>query len=327
MPKEELLLSVLRRQKGYILGRTLAQETGISKNGVSKRIRVLRQYGYCIESSPKMGYRLADETDLPLPWELAKALNTLVIGKDKIIYRHIAESTQNLAISLAEKDPNSDGTVIIAEQQTSGRGRVNRNWLSPKGGIWLSVILRPMVPTSKITVLPFAAALAVCDSIKKVTSLNPKLRWPNDIMIEGKKVAGILIDISMEGERINYTVVGIGINVNVDSSTISSNLERHIKVTSLSDELGHKTSILGLTKEILERLEYYHVQLKNDAPHVIIEQWKRSSDIFNRKVEVMHNNWTVEGVAVDVHNDGSLLVRTDLCNNIKVVASDVRVRY
>ena len=328
MPEEELLLSVLRRQKGYISGRTLAQETGISKNGVSKRIRVLRQYGYCIESSPKMGYRLAGETDLPLPWELAKALNTLVIGKDKIIYRHIAESTQNLAISLAEKDPNSDGTVIVAEQQTSGRGRVNRNWLSPKGGIWLSVILRPMVPTSNITVLPFAAALAVCDSIKKVTSLNPKLRWPNDIMIEGKKVAGVLIDISMEGERINYAVVGIGINVNVDSSTISSNLERHIKVTSLSDELGHKTSILGLTKEILERLEYYHAQLKNDdAPHTIIEQWKRSSDIFNRKVEVMHNNWTVEGVAVDVHNDGSLLVRTDLCNNIKVVASDVRVRF
>jgi BirA family biotin operon repressor/biotin-[acetyl-CoA-carboxylase] ligase len=327
MPEEELLLSVLRRQKGYISGRTLAQETGISKNGVSKRIRVLRQYGYCIESSPKMGYRLAGETDLPLPWELAKVLDTLVIGKDKIIYRHTAESTQNLAISLAESDPNSDGAVIIAEQQTSGRGRVNRNWLSPKGGIWLSVILRPIVSASKITLLPFAAALAICDSIKKATHLNPKLRWPNDIMIEGKKVAGILIDISMEGERINYAVVGIGINVNVDSSAISSNLERHIKVTSLSDELGHKMSILGLTKEILERLEYYHVQLKDDAPHTIIEQWKRSSDIFNRKVEVIHNDWTIEGVAVDLNNDGSLLVRTDLCNNIKVVANDVRVRY
>jgi BirA family biotin operon repressor/biotin-[acetyl-CoA-carboxylase] ligase len=327
MPEEERLLSVLRRQKGYISGRTLAQETGISKNGVSKRIRLLRQYGYCIESSPKMGYRLAGETDLPLPWELAKVLDTLVIGKDKIIYRHTAESTQNLAISLAEKDPNSDGTVIIAEQQTRGRGRVNRNWLSPKGGIWLSVILRPIVSASKITALPFAAALAICDSIKKATLLNPKLRWPNDIMIDGKKVAGVLIDISMEGKRINYAVVGIGINVNVDSSAISSNLERHIKVTSLSDELGHKMSILGLTKEILERLEYYHVQLKDDAPNTIIEQWKRSSDIFNRKVEVIHNDWTIEGIAIDLNSDGSLLVRTDLCNNIEVVASDVRVRY
>ncbi len=327
MPEEERLLSVLRRQKGYISGRTLAQETGISKNGVSKRIRLLRQYGYCIESSPKMGYRLAGETDLPLPWELAKVLNTLVIGKDKIIYRHTAESTQNLAISLAEKDPNSDGTVIIAEQQTSGRGRVNRNWLSPKGGIWLSVILRPIVSTSKITVLPFAAALAICDSIKKATRLNPKLRWPNDIMIEGKKVAGILIDISMEAERINYAVIGIGINVNVDSSAISSYLEKHFKVTSLSDELGHKMSVLGLTGEILKRLEYYYMQLKNDVPQKIIEQWKKSSDIFHQKVQVIHNDCTIEGVAVDVNDDGSLLVRTDVCDNFKVVASDVRVRY
>jgi BirA family biotin operon repressor/biotin-[acetyl-CoA-carboxylase] ligase len=178
-----------------------------------------------------------------------------------------------------------------------------------------------------MTLLPFAAALAVCTAIKKTTQLDAKLRWPNDVTISGKKVAGILIDSSMERERIDYAVIGMGINANVDPSAISSHLEKSIKVTSLSDELGHKTSILDLTKEILERLEYYHIQLKNDAPHTIIEQWKGSSDIFNRKVEVMYNNWTVEGVAVDVHNDGSLLVRTDLCNNLKVVASDVRVRY
>src|ERR671916_1848966 len=199
MHEEQHLLSLLRRQKGYVSGSILAKETVISKSKISKRIGLLRRYGYHIESRCKRGYRLAGETDLPLPWELAKVLDTLVIGKDKIIYRHTAESTQNLAISLAENDPNSDGAVIIAEQQTSGRGRVNRNWLSPKGGIWLSVILRPIVSASKITLLPFAAALAICDSIKKATRLNPKLRWPNDIIIEGKKVAGILIDISMEG--------------------------------------------------------------------------------------------------------------------------------
>lgn len=327
MPEEEPLLSLLRRQKGYISGRTLAKETGISTSGVAKRIKILRQYGYYIESSPKMGYRLAGETDLPLPWELVKVLDTLVIGKDKIIYRHSVESTQNLAISLAEEDPSLDGTVIIAEQQASGRGRVNRKWLSPKGGIWLSVILRPPIPASNITVLPFAVGLAVCDSIKKTTPLNPKVRWPNDIMIEGKKVAGILIDISMEAERFNYAVIGIGINVNIDSLAMSSNLERHIKVTSLSDELGHKMSILGLTKEILERLEYYHIQLKNSIPHTIIEQWKKNSDILLQKVEVIHNDWTIEGVVLDVNDDGSLLVRTDVCDNIKVVAGDVRVTY
>ncbi len=327
MCQEQHLLSLLRRQKGYISGSSLAKETGISTNRISKQIRLLQEYGYHIESSPKTGYRLAGETDLPLPWELAKILDTLFVGKNKIIYKHTVKSTQNLAISLAEKDPSSDGTVIIAGQQTGGHGRENRKWLSPKGGIWLSVILRPIIPAFKITILPFAAALAVCDSIRKTALLNSKVRWPNDIVIEGRKVAGILIDISMEAEQVSYAVIGIGINVNVDSSAIYSHLERQIKVTSLSDELGHKMSLLGLTKEILERLEYYYMQLKKDIPHTIIEQWKKSSDIFHRKVQVIHNDWVIEGVAIDVDDDGSLLVRTDVCDNIKVVASEVRVKY
>jgi BirA family biotin operon repressor/biotin-[acetyl-CoA-carboxylase] ligase len=327
MPSHEQLLSLLRLQKGYISGKILAKETGISTSGISKRIKILRKYGYNIESSHKMGYRLACGTDLPLPWELAKVLQTSFLGKGKIIYRVTTHSTQNLAISLAEKNPNSDGIVIIAEQQKGGRGRENRKWLSPKGGIWLSVVLRPRISAYKITLLPFAAALAVSDAIKKTTELDAKLRWPNDVTIDGKKVAGILIDISMEAERINYAIVGIGINANVDSLAISSYLEKSVKVTSLSDELGHKTSILGLTKVILERLEYYYMKLKQCVPHTIIEEWKKNSDILHQKVAVIKDNRTIQGIAADVKDDGSLLVRTDDCDSINVVASDIQVRY
>lgn len=326
--EEPKLLSLLRLQKGYISGKIISKETGISTSGISKRIKTLRKYGYNIESRHRMGYRLAGETNLPLPWEITKVLDTLFVGKDKIIYRLTTDSTQNLAILLAEKNPNSDGIVIIAGEQKSGRGRQNRKWLSPKGGIWLSVVLRPRISASKITLLPFAAALAVCDTIKKTTQLDAKLRWPNDITISGKKVAGILIDISMEAERINYAVVGIGINANVDSSSaISSYLEKGIKVTSLSDELGHKTNILDLTKVILERLEYYYMELKRCAPNTIIEEWKKNSDILYQKVAVTQNNRTIQGIAADVNDDGSLLVRTNDCNNINVVASDIHVRY
>ncbi len=327
MHSEERLLSLLRLQKGYISGKIISKETGISTSGISKRIKILRKYGYNIESRHRVGYRLAGETNLPLPWELTKVLDTLFVGKDKIVYRLTTDSTQNLAILLAEKNPNSDGIVIIAGEQKSGRGRQNRKWLSPKGGIWLSVVLRPRISASKITLLPFAAALAVCDAIKKTTQLDAKLRWPNDVTISGKKVAGILIDISMEAERINYAVVGIGINANVDSSAISSYLEKGIKVTSLSDELGHKTNILDLTKVILERLEYYYMELKRCAPNTIIEEWKKNSDILYQKVAVMQNNRTIQGIAADVNDDGSLLVRTNDCNNINVVASDIHVRY
>ena len=327
MPSEEHLLSLLRLQNGYISGKTLAKEIGISTSGISKRIRNLRKYGYNIESRHRIGYRLAGETDLPLPWELVKVLHTMFLGKEKIIYRVTTHSTQNLAILLAEKNPSSDGLVIIAEQQKSGRGRRNRKWLSPKGGIWLSVILRPRISASKMTLLPFAAALAVCDAIKKTTQLDAKLRWPNDVTISGKKVAGILIDSSMEGERIDYAVIGMGINANVDPSAISSHLEKSIKVTSLSDELGHKTSILGLTKEVLERLEYYYLELKNCFPHTLIDEWKKNSDILHQKVVVIHNNRTIQGIAADVKDDGSLLVRTDDCGNINVVANDIHVTY
>ncbi|HWS19619.1 MAG TPA: biotin--[acetyl-CoA-carboxylase] ligase [Nitrososphaera sp.] len=326
MQSEEHLLSLLRLQKGYISGKTLAKEIGISTSGISKRIKILRKFGYNIESRHRKGYRIADVTNLPLPWELRNVLDTLFVGKDKIIYRLTTHSTQNLAILLAEENPSSDGIVVIAGQQKSGRGRQNRKWVSPKGGIWLSVVLRPRISTSKITLLSFTAALAVYDAIKKTTQLDPKLRWPNDVTICGKKVAGILIDISMEAEGINYAVIGIGINANVDSLAISSNLEKGVKITSLSDELGHDTNTLELTKVILERLEYYYMKLKRCAPCTIIEEWKKNSDILHQKVALMQNNRIIRGIAVDVKNDGSLLVRTDDCHNINVVASDIRVR-
>jgi BirA family biotin operon repressor/biotin-[acetyl-CoA-carboxylase] ligase len=326
MQSEEHLLSLLRLQKGYISGKTLAKEIGISTSGISKRIKILRKFGYNIESRHRKGYRIADVTNLPLPWELRNVLDTLFVGKDKIIYRLTTHSTQNLAILLAEENPSSDGIVVIAGQQKSGRGRQNRKWVSPKGGIWLSVVLRPRISTSKITLLSFTAALAVYDAIKKTTQLDPKLRWPNDVTICGKKVAGILIDISMEAEGINYAVIGIGINANVDSLAISSNLEKGVKITSLSDELGHDTNTLELTKVILERLEYYYMKLKRCAPCTIIEEWKKNSDILDQKVALMQNNRIIRGIAVDVKNDGSLLVRTDDCHNINVVASDIRVR-
>ena len=327
MPLEEIILSLLRLQKGHISAKNLANETGISISSVSKRINLLRKYGYDIESSHRRGYRLASETDLPVPWELAKVLDTLFVGKDKIIYRLTTYSTQDLAILLAEKNPDSDGTVIIAEHQKSGRGRKNRKWLSPKGGIWLSVVLRPSMPASNITLLPFAAALAVCDAIKKTTQLDAKLRWPNDVTISGKKVAGILIDSSVEAEQINYAVIGIGVNANVDSSMISIHLEKSIKVTSLCSELGHETSILGLTKEILKRLEYYYIELEQRVPHTIIEKWKKNSDILGEKVALMQGNRTIQGIAADVKDDGSLLVKADNCEDINVVASDIYVKY
>lgn len=313
---------MLRSEAGYISGQALAKKAGISRSAVWKEIKSLRRYGYTIESRHGLGYRLVGQTDLPLPWELARVLHTSFVGKS-VFYRETADSTQNLAISLASK-PDSHGAVVIAEQQKSGRGRQKRKWLSPKGGIWLSVVLKPGIPTAKVTLLSFVAALAVCDAIK-AAGLDARLKWPNDVMISGKKVAGILLDVSAEAEQVNYAVVGIGINANVESSAISARLDG-IKITSISDELGHNVSRLDLTGSMLENLERYYMELEQNGAGAILQKWKKSSDMLGRKVAVVQNSKTIQGMAADINDDGSLLLRTDR-GDVNVVSGDIQVRY
>jgi BirA family transcriptional regulator, biotin operon repressor / biotin---[acetyl-CoA-carboxylase] ligase len=322
MQQPDALLSLLRSEAGYISGQALAKKAGISRSAVWKQIKMLRRYGYEIESRHGRGYMLAGQTDRPVPWELARILHTSFVGKS-VVYRETADSTQNIAISLAVK-PDSHGTVVIAEQQKSGRGRQKRKWLSPRGGIWLSVVLKPRIPTAKITLLPFVAALAACDAIK-ATGLDARLKWPNDIMISGKKVAGILLDVSAEADQINYAVIGIGINANVDSAAISARLEGP-KITSISDELGRNVSRLDLTGSLLEYLEHYYVEMEQCGACAILQKWKKNSDILGRKVAIVQNNKTIQGVAADVNDDGSLLLRTDH-GDINVVSGDIHVRY
>lgn len=287
-----------------------------------KQIKMLRRHGYTIESRHGLGYRLTSQTDLPVPWELTKVLRTSFVGK-QVVFRETTDSTQSLAISLASK-PGSHGAVVIAEQQKSGRGRQKRKWLSPKGGVWLSVVLKPAIPTARITLLPFVAALAVCDAIR-TTGIDARLKWPNDVMVSGKKVAGILLDISAEADQVNYAVVGIGINANVDSATMSARFDG-IKATSISDELGRNTNRLDLTRSLLENLERYYLEMEQHGPGAIIQKWKKNSDMLGHKVAVTQNSKTIQGVAVDVNDDGSLLLRTDH-GDIDVVSGDISVRY
>jgi BirA family biotin operon repressor/biotin-[acetyl-CoA-carboxylase] ligase len=327
MLQPDAFLPLLRSEAGYISGQALAKKAGTSRSAVWKQIRMLRRYGYVIESRHGLGYRFAGQTDLPIPWELARVLRTSFLGKN-VVYRETADSTQNIAISLAGSKPDSHGTVVIAEQQKSGRGRQRRKWVSPKGGVWLSVILKPSIPTAKITLLPFVAALAVCDAIKATTGLDARLKWPNDVMILGKKVAGILLDISAEADQVNYAVVGIGINANIDSAVVSARLDG-IKITSISDELGRSTSRLDLTKSLLENLERYYVEMEQQGTSTILQKWKKRSDMLGRKVAVVQNdnNKTIQGIAADVNDDGSLLLRTDKGDEINIVSGDIRVRY
>ena len=323
------LLSMLRSAgpAGYVSGQSLAKSAKVSRSAIWKQVRGLREYGYRIESSRGLGYRLVSDTQNPVPWELEKVLKTNVIGKD-VVYLHVAESTQSVALSIAAKNESASGIVVIAERQEGGRGRLKRKWFSPKGGLWFSVLLRPNIPTSSITLIPFVAALAVREAIAKTTKLDPQLKWPNDVMISGKKVAGILVDIGAEAELVNYAVVGIGVNANVDASALSGKISDMQGITSLQNELGHEVSTLELLRHILENLEYNLDLLAREGESQIISAWKRHTDLIGRKVAVLQNGKVVhEGVAADLGRDGSLILEMESGNKITITSGDLRVRY
>jgi BirA family biotin operon repressor/biotin-[acetyl-CoA-carboxylase] ligase len=321
----------LLKSPGFSSGQSLAKKASISRSAVWKQVRKLRQCGYTIESLHGQGYRLAGGTTHPVPWELGKILKTSFVGKGRMVYRDSADSTQSIAIALAEKHADDDddihGTVVIAEQQSSGRGRMKRKWLSPRGGLWVSVVLRPLIPTAVSTMLPFVAALAVCDAVRQATGLPATLKWPNDVMVKGKKAAGILLDLSAEAETVNYAVIGIGINANVDTSKIKIEREGRPAITSLKEELGRDVNRLELAKLLLENLERFYGMLESGGPEQIVTEWRRRSDMLGKKVSVVQaqkNGKAVDGVAADINDDGSLLLKTG-SGSVNVVSGDVHV--
>ena len=324
MDRLEEFVALLQESPGYISGQLLAKKAGISRSAVWKHVRSLRQCGYDIESLHGQGYRLAGSTEYPVPWELAKLLKTSFVSRGEMVYRQSAESTQSIAISLAEK--GKVDAVVIAEQQSSGRGRMKRKWLSPRGGVWLSVVLKPAVPTVTSTMLPFVAAIAVCDAIREAANLAVTLKWPNDVMVEGKKVAGILLDLSAEAETVNYAVIGIGINANVDASKLKMDREGRPAVTSLMDELGHDVNRLHLTKLLLEKIELFYLALEKNGPAAIVAEWRKRSDMIGKKVNVIQQGARYDGVAADVNDDGSLRVRTAR-GDMNVTSGDILVSY
>ena len=198
----------------YLSGQDLSDVLKISRVAVWKHIKKIKTLGYKIESKQKLGYRLINYTEKLLPWEITHNLKTKVMGK-RVYYFNEIDSTQEFAQQIAQ-DKKEDGTIIIAEKQTAGKGRLNRKWTSPKGGIWFSLIIHPKFEVSSSTLVPIAGAVALSKSIKSILGIETSVKWPNDIIMNGKKVAGMLVDASFQANNIEYLILGIGINFDID---------------------------------------------------------------------------------------------------------------
>ncbi len=306
----------------YLSGQDLSDVLKISRAAVWKHIKTIRRLGYKVEARRRLGYQLVGDTDRLLPWEVVAGLDTRRIGK-KAYYFDEVESTQDYAVRLA-RSKGEEGSVVIAERQTHGRGRLQRRWESPDGGIWMSVILRPRLDADALPLVSMAAGVALADAIETSAGIKPKLKWPNDVVIDSKKVAGIIADASIESNRQEYIVVGTGINFDVDSERMEGLLggtPNSYGVTSIVQNSKSATR-LRLIQEILKELEECIGLLEAGRTDAVIKDWMRHSSTIGRKVTALAGGVRITGVAERIDVDGALIIRTP-GGTQRVLADDV----
>lgn len=306
----------------YLSGQDLSDVLRISRVAVWKHIKKIQELGYNVESKQKLGYKLISNSELLLPWEITSNLKTKIIGRQAYYFDSI-DSTQSQALKMAE-DIANDGAIIIAAKQTGGRGRDGRKWMSPQGGIWFSIILHPKFDISITTLFPIASSLALSIAIEKVFSIKPELKWPNDLTINGKKVAGMLVDVSLESNRIENLVLGVGINFNVNAKQIEKSLKgtpNFYGVSSLSDQ-KQDIKPIQLVQTFLIELEKIYKSLNAKQTKKIISEWTSRSSTIGKNVELNTTDTKIKGKAVKIDDDGALIVSDN--NKIhRVIAGDI----
>ena len=310
------ILEYLKKKQEYFSGDQISQRLGISRQALWKHIQELKERGYEIEAVPHLGYKLLASADRLYEFEVSRDLNTRFTGR-KIYYFDTITSTMDEGVRLGLKQA-PEGTVVLAESQTKGRGRLGRIWFSPKyKGIYFSLILRPKILPANAPLLTLLTAVSICEAIKDVTGLLLQIKWPNDIFLANKKLGGILTELNAETDKINFLVIGIGLNVNNDKKALISG------ATSLKEHKKEDISRVSLLQSILRKLEtnYVILQLKGGSP--IIEKWRDYSYTLGKRVKVYCQKEHIEGEAVDIDIDGGLLVRKDSGVVEKVMAGDV----
>ncbi len=278
---------------------------GISRTAVFKHIQRLRGDGYCIEAGPS-GYRLVPRFDGLLPLEIRSKLQTERFGRDVFTLEQ-TDSTQNYARAIAEGGA-AEGTIVVALEQGVGKGRMGRAWASPKGGLWFSVLLRPSIAVAELHKLSLLFGVAVAEGLGAM-GLDARLKWPNDVLIGGKKVCGILLETSAESDRVSHVIAGIGINANFSSRTLSAFFSS--RSATILDLLGRRIDRAGLLADVLLSAERLYYGASNDGFSRVLDQWRSLSCTIGNQVAVSLFGRSVTGLAVGVSDDGSLMVQTE----------------
>lgn len=292
----------------YVSGEKMSQELGVSRTAIWKQIRKLEDAGYQFEASRRLGYRLLSAPDKLNAEVLSNLLETNVFGKDLVIYDSV-ESTQNIARAAAEAGA-AEGMLIIAEQQVSGRGRMGRGWISPRGkGIWMSMVLRPKVPIHFAPQLTLLTAVALCRSLRRKTDLPVGIKWPNDLLIAGKKISGILLESAAEDERLRYVIAGIGISVNLEVSDYTEELLE--KATSLRVAGGLKLDRHEVLADFLHEWEQLYFLYEEQGFGPIITLWEALSVSLGKLARLTTPQGEIVGIPIGLDESGAIRIELE----------------
>ena len=318
------ILRALRNDAGTgVHGTDISQKLGISRAAVWSHIEELRSLGYEINAGPHKGYRLTEVPDVLIADDLTSQLSEdQIIGNQIRVFRETA-STNKLVdqIGLAGEP---EGLVIFAESQTQGRGRLGRQWISPsKKGLWFSVLLRPALRPPQMTQLTVIAATALARAIRETTPLIPEIKWPNDILINGKKVAGVLTEMSAEPDRVLHAVIGMGLNVNLDEEDFPDDLKP--LATSLRLECGKPILRSRLAVHLLRALDDDYKRIREGQFKMVSEEWESQCITLQKRVRIHQMDRVIDGYAESLDSEGALMVRTASGLLERITGGDVTI--
>jgi len=316
MLDDKILNYFKKHEEGYVSGEDLSHELGISRAAVWKHIENLREEGYDIEAFPHLGYKLISIPDCLTEVELKWHLKTDIIAKKIYSYKETA-STNDAAHNLAMHG-EKEGSIVIAESQTAGRGRMGRIWVSPKSkGAYFSVILRPDILPKEVSSITLFSALSVAKTIREMTNLAAFIKWPNDVLIDSQKICGVLTEMNAETDKINFVIIGIGININTKKELLPKG------ATSIAEESGRELSRVEIVRSIFKNMDKYYRLFNSGHIDEIIREYKEFSNFLGTRVQVTYHETKIEGYAIDVDRDGALVLRMDSGLNERVLAGDV----
>lgn len=321
MELKDKVLGFLKKEVDYKSGQEISEQIGVTRSAVWKVIKKLQQEGYQIDSSTKKGYRLVETPNIITAAEVRANLKTEYLGHD-IDYNEVIDSTNIKAKALA-RSGKEEGTLVIADCQEGGKGRLGRAWASPSGtGIWMSLILRPKILPQYASQITLVAGLSMCEAIREATGLDVQIKWPNDLVVNGKKVCGILTEMSAEMEGVNYIILGIGVNVN----TMSFEEELPF-ATSLAKEAHEEFSRKDIIVSFLEKFEKdYTIYKTFPSLEKFLSRYEENCITLHKKVKLIKNEEERIATALHVTKEGSLVVQLEDGSIEEVISGEISVR-